>query len=492
VASRDPQRPNILFIVSDDQGAWALGCAGNKEIRTPALDRLAGAGIRFENFFCTSPVCSPARASLLTGDIPSRHGVQDWIRVGSMGESRIDYLAGQRLLTDVFAENGYRCGLIGKWHLGASDVPRPNFVKWFAHQSGMGPYYDAPMVDEDRPIAMPGYITEELGRRAVAFVEEEAGRADPFWLSLNFTAPHYPWIDSHPKEFTDQYEDCPFESCPEEAPHPDFAGGQAAVRKGHEQRRASLIGYFAAVTAMDAAIGQVIAAVARQGLTESTLVIFMSDNGMNCGHHGIWGKGNGTRPQNMYDTSIKVPCIMAQPGRIPGGRVSDHLLSGYDIFPTLLDHGGLNEEPRHKKPGRSFEPLLAGRPLRSGREVVVYDEYGPVRMIRTKEWKYVHRHPDGPHELFDLVADPDERANRIGDPALGNRVGALRDQLSIWFSAYADPRRDALDKGVTGCGQLGRPEDATAARPMFADTHLNGADWDLWLADGNPVPHAPE
>jgi arylsulfatase A-like enzyme len=492
LASREPQRPNILFIVSDDQGAWALGCSGNPEIKTPVLDRLAAAGIRFENFFCTSPVCSPARASLLTGDIPSRHGVQDWVRAGSMGDNRIDYLAGQRLLTDIFAENGYRCGLIGKWHLGASDTPRPNFVKWFAHQSGMGPYYDAPMVDEDTPVSLPGYITGELGKRAVAFIAEEAERPEPFWLSLNFTAPHYPWIDSHPKEFTDLYEDCEFLSCPDEPPHPDFAGGHAAVAKGKEQRRESLIGYFASVTAMDAAIGQVIEELARRDLIESTLVIFMSDNGMNCGHHGIWGKGNGTRPQNMYDTSVKVPCIMAQPGRIPGGRVSDDLLSGYDVFPTLLDHAGLQDPPRHRKPGRSFEALLAGHALPALRDVVVYDEYGPVRMIRTREWKYVHRFPDGPHELFDLVGDPDERVNRIDDPALGNRIGALRDQLMSWFSSYVDPRRDAVTKGVTGCGQLGRPEDHSPERRVFADKHLNGADWDLWLVDGNPVPQAPE
>ncbi|OJU03697.1 MAG: sulfatase [Rhizobiales bacterium 65-79] len=492
LASRDPFRPNILFIVSDDQGAWALGCAGNDEIRTPVLDRLAAAGIRFENFFCTSPVCSPARASLLTGDIPSRHGVQDWVRAGSMGEKRIDYLAGQRLVTDVFAENGYRCGLIGKWHLGASDVPRPNFVKWFAHQAGMGPYYDAPMVDEDQPVTLPGYITEELGKRAVAFIGEEAGRPEPFWLSLNFTAPHYPWIDSHPKEFTDLYEDCPFDSCPDEPPHPDFAGGHAAVAKGREQRRESLVGYFAAVTAMDAAIGKVLEEVERQGLTQSTLVIFMGDNGMNCGHHGIWGKGNGTRPQNMYDTSVKVPCIIAQPGRIPAGRVCGDLLSGYDVFPTLIDHAGLVESTDRQKPGRSFASVLGGGSLPETEGIVVYDEYGPVRMVRTKDWKYVHRFPDGPHELFDLANDPDERVNRVADASAGNRIGALRDQLFKWFSAHVDPRRDATTKGVTGCGQLGRPEDSAPGRPVFADKHLNGADWDLWLADGNAVPHRPE
>jgi arylsulfatase A-like enzyme len=236
----------------------------------------------------------------------------------------------------------------------------------------------------------------------------------------------------------------------------------------------------------------VIAEIERQGLTESTLVVFLGDNGMNCGHHGIWGKGNGTRPQNMYDTSIKVPCIIAQPGRIPPGRVVDDLLSGYDIFPTLLDHVGLSEAPTHRKPGRNFEPLLSGGVFAGARDVVVYDEYGPVRMVRTAEWKYVHRFPDGPHELFDLVNDPDERVNRIDDAGVDNVRGRLRAKLFSWFREYVDPQRDAAIKGVTGCGQLGRPEDATPTRPMFADQHLNGADWDLWLADGNPVPHKPE
>jgi arylsulfatase A-like enzyme len=118
MASRDAQRPNVLFIVSDDQGTWALGCGGNPEIRTPVLDRLAAGGVRFDNFFCASPVCSPARASLLTGDIPSRHGVHDWIRVGSMGESRIDYLDGQEVIHDLAANAGYRCAPVGMWCFG--------------------------------------------------------------------------------------------------------------------------------------------------------------------------------------------------------------------------------------------------------------------------------------------------------------------------------------------------------------------------------------
>jgi choline-sulfatase len=479
MASKDPARPNVIFVMSDDQGAWALGCAGNSEIRTPTLDRLAQRGIRFENFFCTSPVCSPARASLLTGDIPSRHGVHDWIRVGSMGPLRVDYLEGQTLVTDVLAAHGYRCGLVGKWHLGASDVPRARFVKWFAHQSGMGPYYKAPMVDHDRPCVIERYITDVLGDVAISFLEGESGNDSPFWLSLNFTAPHYPWLDSHPKQYTDLYRDCPFDSCPEEPPHPWFIGGRAAVERGRAERRDSLIGYFAAVTAMDAAIGRVLEVLDRQGLAESTLVIFMSDNGMNCGHHGIWGKGNGTCPQNMYDTSVKVPCIVSHPGRLQAGRVSEDLLSGYDVFPTLVDYLGLPHLPDRSKPGRSFKGILEGRSSGGHDALVVYDEYGPVRMVRTHDWKYVHRYPAGPHELFDLRADPGERTNLV-DNATAGVVTELRNRLERWFRQYVDPACDGIDKGVTGCGQLGRVDHA-AGRSVFADDHTDNTDWDLWL-----------
>jgi arylsulfatase A-like enzyme len=239
------------------------------------------------------------------------------------------------------------------------------------------------------------------------------------------------------------------------------------------------VGYFAAVTAMDAAIGRVLAAIEREGLAQSTLVVFMSDNGMNCGHHGIWGKGNGTRPQNMYDTSVKVPCIVAQPGRIRGGRVADALVSGYDFFPTMVDYLGLRHDDARPKPGRSFRSLLEGDDTSGHEAVVVYDEYGPVRMVRTREWKYVHRFPDGPHELFDLRADPGERHNRVDDPAVKAVVGELRARLTDWFDRYVDPMRDGVDKGVTGCGQLGRVDRLSAP---FASDHTESTDWDLWLA----------
>jgi len=187
----------------------------------------------------------------------------------------------------------------------------------------------------------------------------------------------------------------------------------------------------------------------------------------------------------MYDTSVKVPCIVSQPQRIPAGRVSDTLVSGYEVFPTLLEYAGVSHVPAGRKTGRSFRRILEGTATGDDAPIVVYDEYGPVRMVRTRDWKYVHRYPDGPHELFELLANPGERRNAVADVKTAATVAGLRAQLEDWFDAYADPLRDGVDKGVTGCGQLGLVEGATAAQPMFADSHLVGADWDLWVASGN-------
>jgi arylsulfatase A-like enzyme len=471
MASRNPQRPNVLFILSDDQGAWAMRCAGNADIITPALDRIADDGVRFTSFFCTSPVCSPARASLLTGEIPSQHGVHDWIRDGNVGSGRVDYLEGHPLLTDRVAASGYRCALIGKWHLGASDVPRAGYVKWFAHASGMSPYYDAPMLDESRPCTVAGYLTDELTDQACAFLDGETARTEPFWLSLNYTAPHYPWIDAHPREYTERYAGSAFASCPQEAPHPFSATGNPATDEGHRRPRESLTGYFAAVTAMDAGIGRVLDRLDALDLRKSTLVIFMSDNGMNCGHHGIWGKGNGTRPQNMYDTSVKVPALFAHPGRIVPG-VRDDLTSGYDVFPTLLDYLDIPDTGSRRRPGRSFRALLEGGRTDADRDVVVYDEYGPVRMVRTREWKYVHRYPDGPHELYHLAHDPGERVNRFGDRTVDSVGVMLRERLDAWFAEYVDPLLDGAQKPVNGCGQLGRVPAGGDATSVFAEVPI--------------------
>ena len=150
MASKNPDRPNVLFILSDDQGPWAMNSAGTWELKTPNLDRLAATGVRFENFFCASPVCSPARASILTGQMPSQHGVQDFLRIGNSAEipedgERIQYLEGRQTYVQMLRDHGYDCGLSGKWHLGDAVVPQAGFEFWDVHQSGSGDYFHAPM-----------------------------------------------------------------------------------------------------------------------------------------------------------------------------------------------------------------------------------------------------------------------------------------------------------------------------------------------------------
>ena len=467
--SKLTDQTNIVFILTDDQGSWALGCAGNSEIRTPNLDRLAAGGVRFENFFCTSPVCSPARASIMTGRIPSQHGVHDWIRdktewwlPGAKRSTRpVAYLEGQTCYTDILATNGYTCGFSGKWHLGDSMNPPHGFSHWFCHPKGSGRYNDMEMIRDGQVVRTFGYVTDLITDDALAFLDDQAAAGGPFYLSVHYTAPHSPWVNEHPQEIVHSYDDCPFATCPQEAPH-QWAGNLTRQCLGD---RESLKGYFAAVTAMDANVGRILDKIEQTGRRENTLVVFMGDNGFSCGHHGFWGKGNGTFPMNMYDNSVKVPAIFSHPGCLPAGKVTEAMVSQYDVLPTLLEYLPMPAVDDPALPGKSFLPVLTAQADQARADVVVYDEYGPVRMIRTHQWKYVHRYPAGPHELYDLVIDPDERANLIDEKSRRPVVDELRARLQSWFDRYVIPERDGASLPVSGLGQTER-----------IDTEHNGKD----------------
>ena len=510
------RKPNILFILSDDQGAWAMRCAGNTDIYTPNMDRLAAEGYRFENFFCTSPGCSPARASLLTGRMPSAHGVQDWICSGNLdrdalGEIKEDpyykledkpirYLDGMLTYTDVLKENGYTCALSGKWHLGDSVVPQHGFDRWFTIGRG-GCYYDkADIVEDGRVYFENRYITNVITDKALGWLEEFREQEEPFYLSVHYTAPHSPWDeDQHPKEFIDMYRDCGFTATPELPIHPNQI--ESAPYGTGEVRKSLLRGYYAAITAMDADIGRLLDRLEALGMREDTIVIFTADNGMNMGHHGIWGKGNGTFPFNMYDTAVKVPLLISWPAHYPAGVVCERMCSQYDFFPTLMDmvgiDGGFPEAKKEGKeacgqterlPGKSFADVFGagktGSPDASGttggadtaeeagdsdRWVVVYDEYGPTRMIRTEEWKYVCRLPYGPDELYHLSVDPEENTNLIDEPEYRPLVDRMYAQMTEWFYRYSDPAMDGAKEGVTGFGQLCRPGIHAGRRKVFQE-----------------------
>jgi arylsulfatase A-like enzyme len=442
-----------VFILTDDQGAWAMGCAGNQEIITPNLDRIAAEGMRFTNFFCASPVCSPARASLLTGRIPSQHGIHDWLKGGNEGPDALEFLAGQRAYTDVLAEHGYRCGISGKWHMGDSVTPQKSFADWCVHRRGGSQYYNSPMVRDGVEYTETGYLTDHITDVALEYLEQYAQGESPFYLSVHYTAPHFPYLNNnHPQAYRDLYKDCAFDSCPQEPTHPDIWA--KSVPEVARDLRGCLVGYFAAVTAMDANVGRIVNRLDELKLRENTLLIFTGDNGFSCGKHGFWGKGNGTFPQNMFDITVKVPFIASQPGRIPAGTICEELVSAYDFMPTLLDYAGLPYEPAEPLPGTSFAPLLADGEMKSDKVVVVHDEYGPVRMIRSREWKYIHRYPYGPHELYHLTVDPDERINLINEPSCQSAVKEMKAGLEAWFVRYVDPDLDGTHEPVTGRGQL--------------------------------------
>jgi len=454
--STPTDRPNILFILTDDQGHWAMGCAGNDEIQTPNLDRLAAEGTRFDNFFCTCPVSSPARSSILTGRIPSQHGVHDYIKRGDWprggeNERPIEYLAGLSATTDLLAADGYTCGVSGKWHMGAPATPQKSFSYWRPFRGGH--YYDAPVMIDGKPVTQPGYRPDRITDLGLEFLRDVRPADDPFYLAVNYIAPHSPWTrENHPDETFDMYyHDCPFDSLPDLPKHP----WQAAFPEFYteEGRRVDRSGYFAAVTEMDRNVGRLLDELERQGLRENTLVYFCGDNGMNLGQHGICGKGNGTFPLNMYDSSVKVPAIISMPGNVPEGEVCDELLSQYDIRPTLLEVAGIEDEEADALPGTSFASLLSGDDDTPREDVVVFDEYGPTRMIRSREWKYVRRYPFGPNELYDLAADPGEITNLVDDPAHADRCTEMRGRMERWFEGYVDPEVDGVREAVTGYGQ---------------------------------------
>ncbi len=497
------QAMNIVMVMADDMGYWAMHCAGNTDIKTPNLDALAREGMRFTNFFCASPVCSPARASIMTGKIPSQHGVHDWIAHGHVSTSDLSetlrerfteetaelpwqyhwpksqlsdcegirYIDDYTAYTEILAQNGYTCALSGKWHLGDAFNPQKGFTYWKVNAMGGDNYY-YPIVKTGDCFEMLDhvYITDYTTDNALAFLNGhiQAGKADkPFYLSVHYTAPHAPWQrEQHPAEFYDLYNDCAFNTTPNVEPH------SWASKYSPEQRRENLHGYYAAISAMDAGIGRIVECLKAKGIWEDTLFIFTSDNGMSMGHHGIFGKGNGTFPLNMYDTAVKVPMIMTYPSRIKPGTVNAGLYSHYDIMPTIAELFGEELPDRESYPGQSFASLINGEATddicaadgQMGSDaVVIADEYGPVRMIRTKEYKYIHRYPYGEHEFYDLVNDPDEERNLINEGVAYTAVIAdMKKQLESWFLRYTDHTKDGTKQAVTGLGQTGLVKPGTS------------------------------
>ncbi|MBL9189206.1 MAG: sulfatase-like hydrolase/transferase [Opitutaceae bacterium] len=439
--------PNLVFILTDNQGAWTLGSYGNPDIRTPHVDRLAAEGVRFTRAYSSNPVCSPTRATFLTGLIPSQHGVHSFLDPKfMMGPQAYNTLAEFTSLGEILREAGYTCGLSGKWHLGDNLRPSEGFSFWVTKPDGhTTEFYDQNVIEDGAVRKEAGYTTDLWTRKAISFLEQN--RARPFFLFLAYNGPYVlgQLMRNAPRNrHAEAYRGHRFQSFPTEPMHP----WQNANKPFHNTQLA-MERTAAEVSGVDDGVGEVMAAIERLGLGKNTLVVYSSDQGWMGGQNGMWGMGDHFRPIAAHDLMLQIPLIFRQPGKIPAGRTSDLLVSNYDFLPTVLAQLGLGERmpAAPRSPGRDFSRVLRGETIPW--DNVVYYEMETMRAIRTDRWKYVARHPAGPFELYDLANDPLERANLHGRPDTEAQRTELAGRLAGFFGRHAEPKYDIWNSGIS-------------------------------------------
>ena len=442
----DGDRPNILWVCTDQQRFDTIGALGNERINTPSLDRLAGSGVALTAAFAQSPVCTPSRAAMLTGRYPRT------TRCRQNGQA---IPRDERLITRLLADAGYACGLAGKLHLSScaggrveqriddgygtfhwSHHPQPDwpenaYTQWLAAQGqSWEALYDGPSTPYVKHgVPAEYHQTTWCAEMAIDFIRRNQRR--PWLFSFNCFDPHHPF--DPPAEYLRRY-------APDRMPLPKYRPGEldnkpeyqrldhrwAHNQSGYfhvagmtdEDKRQVTAAYYAMVELIDAQVGRVIAALDETGQLENTIMIFMSDHGEMLGDHGIYLKG-----PHGYDEAIRVPLLISWPGRFTAGLKADALVELVDLAPTLLEAAGLQVPPRMQ--GRSLLPLLTGQADPSLHREAIYSEYynawthphSYATVLRTDREKIVVYHGMDEGELYDLGEDPDEFNNLWDDPA---------------------------------------------------------------------------
>ncbi len=451
-AAADENRPNIVMIMTDNHGAWTLGCYGNQDIRTPHIDRLAREGTLFTQAFASNPVCSPTRATFLTGLLPSQHGVHCFLfggrlQVGPEARCTLDNFTS---LPEVLRDAGYACGLVGKWHLGDNLHPQEGFDDYWITMphGGTSTFYDAQIIEGGKIRTEPQYLTDFWTDHAVKFIDNQAEGDKPFFLFLSYNGPYSLsrlLLREGRNRHAEYYRDKVLPSFPRQPAHPwqlnnlDFHNNPVSIRRVATE-----------VSGVDDGVGTVMQTLKRHGMDDNTIVVFVADQGWAGGHGGFFGMGDHTRPLTARDGMMQIPMIWRQPGRIAAGIKSERMVTNYDFMPTLLSHLGLGEKmpQKPKSPGADFSKELYGKAgdFKEDAQPVFY-EFENLRCIRTQRWKYVHRHPNGPHELYDLNNDPDEFNNLVSHPAHGKTRDQLKDKLNNFYAKYAQPEYDLWKGG---------------------------------------------
>src|SRR5262245_6734824 len=447
--------PNVVFILTDNHGAWTLGCYGNKDIRTPHIDRLAKEGTLFERSYSSNAVCSPTRATYLTGLMPSQHGVHTYLGAGGAqtGPNAYCTIAEFRTLPQILKDAGYVCGLSGKWHLGGNLTPQLGFTDWTTMPHGhTTTFYGAEVIENGKVRKEPTYLTDFWTDCAVRFIE--ANKSRPFFLFLAYNGPYglgeslnHPARTRHAAYYATQ--DLP--SFPREKPHPWLNANRQFLNNLGAMRRLA-----AEVSGVDDGVGRVMETLKKHGLDETTLVVFTADQGLAAGHSGFWGMGDHTRPFTGYDWTTHVPLIWRHPGQVTAGKRSDAMVSNYDFLPSVLDYLGLKHRQAADppSPGRSYARVVRGK--RVEWDDVTYFDFENVRSIRNNLWKFITRFPDGPNELYHLPSDPGERTNLFDRKDSADVILALRARMAVFFASYVDPKYDLSRGGKSKASHLSR------------------------------------
>jgi arylsulfatase A-like enzyme len=439
------RKPNVVVVMTDDQRWDCLGVAGHPFLKTPHLDRLANEGVRFENAFVTTSLCSPSRASFLSGLYAHTHGVQN---------NFTDYPAGLASYPRALKEAGYRTAYIGKWHMGEqNDDARPGFDYWASHK-GQGKYNDNEFNVNGKRSLIAGYYSHAVTNLAVDWLK--AAGNDPFLLIVGHKAPHGVWIPE-PK-----YEHI-YDSVKVEKPKTAYStldGKPAWVKErlktwhgidgplyGTKDFEKFIRTYHATIPSVDDSVGELYETLRAKGELDNTIFVFCSDNGFLLGEHGSIDK------RTMWEESIRIPFLIRYPELIRQPVVRPEMVLNLDLAPTLVEMCGA--APLPKTHGRSLQRLLTmGDP--GWRKYFLYEynfenefPYTPnVRGVRSQEWKYIH-YPNGEGqpethraELYHLKEDPAETKNLIDDPGAKQMLTGLQAELSrLLVETGASPDR---------------------------------------------------
>lgn len=415
------ERPNFVFILTDDQRHDAMSCAGHPFLRTPNIDRIAREGARFRNAFVTTALCSPSRASFLTGRYVHSHGVKD---------NKTPLPHDITTFPQVLQKAGYDTAYVGKWHMDGQEGPRPGFAHWVSFK-GQGDYTNPRLNINGKVEQVSGYMTDLLTKHAVEWLERS--RTTPFCLYLAHKAVHGPFKPAvrHQK----LYEDVDIKR--PKSGSDDLTGKPQWMRKRQETAHGRMEddkfeqfvkNYNRTLVAVDEGVGRVLQTLEKTGQLDNTVIVFAGDNGYFQGEHNLLDK------RAMYEESIRIPLVMRYPKLVRPGSLIDQMVLNIDICPTLLDIAG--ERSPEGVQGRSLVPLLSGK-TRGWRSDFLYEYFEEtpyvtptIKGVRTQRWKYIE-YPEVQEtaELYDLETDPEELVNRIGDKWCSGVLADMRKRL---------------------------------------------------------------